>query len=340
MRAIGFLVFAGAVVLTIAAVSGCADSRKSRAQESASKPARLPVEGLCKPPEVPSADLAHKPGYRQFAVSVTNASGLPISGLKQSDFVVSEESRKFPIDYFREHEPVAIELLVDTSGSMEPKLSTVKSRLGNLVENLNRCDEVELFAFSAKPYLLQSFTTNHQMAAKQMELFHAYGQTSLYDATDVALQQLAEADYPNRTIILITDGIDNTSKATEEEVATRARKENVPIYAIGIGEPERSRYSFGALLVSADAERVDDKSLQTLSAASGGRTFIVPGTTEDAGNGFMNALSAIADTIARDYAIGVVIPKDATPGSVNVAVVNRPDLVVRARVITSNPYSP
>ncbi len=326
------------------AVSGCADSQQSRAearaQESAPKPARLPVKGLCKPPEVPSADLAHKPGYRQFAVSVTNASGLPISGLKQSDFVVSEESRKFPIDYFREHEPVAIALLVDTSGSMEPKLSTVKLRLGNLVENMNRCDEVELFAFSAKPYLLQSFTTNHQMAAKQMELFHAYGQTSLYDATDVALQQLAEADYPNRNIIVITDGIDNTSKATEEEVAAQAKKDGVPIYAIGIGEPERNRYSFRALLVSADAERVDDKSLQTLSAAAGGRTFIVPGTTEDAGNGFMNALSAIADTIARNYAIGVVIPKEAMPGSVNVAVVNRPDLVVRARVITSNPYSP
>jgi VWFA-related protein len=274
---------------------------------------------------------------------VTNASGLPISGLKQADFVVSEESQKFPIAYFREHEPVAIALLVDTSVSMETKLATVKLRLGNLVENLNRCDEVMLFAFSTKPGLVQAFTTDHQLVVKEMEDFHAYGQTAIYDVTKAALQWLVDADYANRTIILITDGMDNTSTATQNEVAAEARKDGVPIYAVGIGDPnapDGMSVAIGPFTVGGDqAERVDAKSLNALSAAAGGRTFIVPGTTADAGNGFMNALSAIADTIARDYAIGVVIPKDATPGSVNIAVVNRPDLVVGARLITSNPHS-
>src|SRR5437899_3891588 len=147
VRTLGVLIL-GAAAMMITAIAGCSDRGQSSAQaqnqESAAKPVRLPVEGLCKPPDVPSAELAHKPGYRRFAVSVTNASGLPVSGLKQADFAVSEESQKFPINYFREHAPVAIALLVDTSGSMEPKLATVKLRLGNLVENLNRCDEVML----------------------------------------------------------------------------------------------------------------------------------------------------------------------------------------------------
>src|SRR5690349_10069004 len=114
VRTIGVLV--GAAALMIIAIAGCADRRQSSApaknQESVAKAPRPPVEGLCGPPDVPSADLTHKPGYQQFAVSVTNASGLPVSGLKQTDFVVSEESQKVPIDYFREHAPVALALLV------------------------------------------------------------------------------------------------------------------------------------------------------------------------------------------------------------------------------------
>jgi VWFA-related protein len=343
VRAIRCLVL-GAAAVTITAIAGCADTQPSRAQaqkqEAAAKPARLPVEGLCKPPDVPSPDLARKPDYRQFAVSVTNASGLPVFGLKQTDFVVSEESRKFRIDYFREHAPVAIALLVDTSGSMEPKLAMVKLRLGNLVENLNRCDEVMLFGFSTKPDLVQSFTTDHQMVATQMEGLRAYGQTALYDVTNAALQSLEDADYPNRTIILITDGMDNTSKATREEVAAQARKHGVPIYSIGIGDPTEPEGRIGVAIgpfTVDESERVDAESLKAFSAAAGGRTFIVPGTAADAGNGFMTALSVIADTIARGYAIGVVIPENVTLSAVKLTILNRPDLVVSTRLITANP---
>lgn len=343
MRAIRVFV-PGLAALLIAAIAGCAERRQSSAQAqnqvTAAKPARQPVEGLCGPPDVPSAELAHKPGYRQFAVSVTNASGLAVSRLKQTDFVVSEESRKFPIDYFREHAPVAIALLVDTSGSMEPKLAMVKLRLGNLVENLNRCDEVMLFGFSTKPDLVQSFTTDHQMVATQMEGLHAYGQTALYDVTNAALQSLEDADYPNRTIILITDGMDNTSTATREEVAAQARKHGVPIYSIGIGDPTepegRISVAIGPFTVD-ESERVDAESLKAFSAAAGGRTFIVPGTAADAGNGFMTALSVIADTIARGYSIGVVIPENVTLSAVKLTIQNRPDLVVQTHLITANP---
>jgi VWFA-related protein len=344
VRAIGVFV-AGAAALMIIAIAGCADRLQSSAQaqnqESAAKAPRPPVEGLCKPPDVPSADLAHKPGYRQFAVSVTNASGLPVAGLKQADFVVSEESQKFPINYFRERAPVAVALLVDTSGSMEPKLATVKLRLGNLVENLNRCDEVMLYGFSTKPDLVQEFTTDHQMVAKKMEDLHAYGQTALYDVTSAALQKLEDADYPNRTIILVTDGMDNTSAATQPEVAARARKDGVRIYAIGIGDPTvpegRVSVAIGPFTVGDESGRVDAESLKAFSAAAGGRTFVVPGTAEDAGNSLMTALSVIADTIARGYAIGVVLPENEIPSTVNIAVVNRPDLLVSTRLITANP---
>jgi hypothetical protein len=197
-----------------------------------------------------------------------------------------------------------------------------------------------LFAFSNHPFLLQPFTTNHQAVINRMQLFHAYGQTALYDSTYAALEMLAHADYPNRTIILITDGMDNASATVQKGVAARAGKDGVPIYAIGIGDPEaKAGLPIGPLFVSSgdESERVDAESLKAFSAAAGGQTFIVPSTAEDAGNSFMTALSVIADTIARGYAIGIVIPENGNLSRVKVTVANRPDLLVQTRMIATNP---
>jgi hypothetical protein len=134
--------------------------------------------------------------------------------------------------------------------------------------------------------------------------------------------------------------MDNTSTATREEVAAQARKHGVPIYSIGIGDPTepegRISVAIGPFTVD-ESERVDAESLKAFSAAAGGRTFIVPGAAADAGNGFMTALSVIADTIARGFAIGVVIPENETLSAVKLTIQNRPDLVLQTHLITANP---
>lgn len=350
MRAIAISLLGARAALMITVIAGCANTQQSNAQaqnkETAASSTPRHVEGLCASPDAPPADLANKPGYQQFVVTVTDASGQPVAGLTQQNFVLYEESQNLPIDYFREDqndEPVAIALVVDTSGSMEPKLPVVKQSLGNFVENLNRCDEVVVFAFSGHTYLLLPFSIDHQLAAKRMELFHAYGQTTLYDATYNALQMLATADYPNRKIILITDGIDNHSTVTQDEVVALAKTDGVPIYAVGIGDPnavQQHSAAVGPFVVGPPDQRLDAKSVEALSAASGGRSFMVPDTGADAGKGFINAISTIADNIVQGYTIGAVVPADVTLSKINVAVVNRPDLIVRARLITTEKEQP
>jgi hypothetical protein len=182
------------------------------------------------------------------------------------------------------------------------------------------------------------FSTDRQLAADRMELFHAYGPTAINDAVEAALVQLAYADYPNRVILLITDGIDNYSLADQEKVVAQAKAAGVPIYAVGIGDPE-SKYHSGPIdkLIygDQDVERVDAESLKTLSASAGGQSFIVPATGEDGGKRFKNAILAIAESISAGYAIGAVIPSDVSLATINVMIVNRPDLVVRAHPIAA-----
>ena len=348
MRGIFISLLAAATALTVA---GCAGSRPAAAPpqiaQADAKPS--PVTGLCKSPDAPPANVAHEPGYQQFNVSVTDSSGRPIPGLTQKDFLLSyvmyaAGPRSVPVAYFREDkndEPIAIALVIDVSGSMTPKLPIVRQSLGDLVINLNRCDEVILYAFNTRTHLLMPFSTDHQMTASKMEQLRAYGQTALFDATNTALQNLEGADYPNRTIILITDGLDNSSSATEKEVAAQATKDGVPIYAVGIGDPiaqGNPDLSLGPFLLGGnDEDRVDAESLKDLSAAAGGRSFIVPATGEDGGKSLKTAVLAIADNIASGYTIGAVLPDGVAPSAVKMTVVKRLDLDVRARPIAASP---
>ena len=373
MRAIGISILGLGIGLMIAAFTGCTIEESSlhpETQQAGSSSSPLSVEGSCKSRDVPPPDVAHKPGYRQFEASVTDSLGWPVPGLTQRDFVLYAGSQTFPVAYFREHKndaPVAIAVVVDTSGSMMPKLPIVQQPLRDFVNKLNRCDEVALFAFNSKVYLLQPFSTDHEMTAERMQ-FYASGRSALYDAVDAALQSLERTDYPDRKLILISDGIDHASAATGEEVAARAAKDGIPIYAIGIGDPnapEKPGISIGPVqfgpyepvgtpvdvssygnlsthtaAVSGlrppapfGAFRVDAKSLEDLSATAGGRTYIVPASGQENGNTFETAIFATAENIAGGYAIGAVVPADVNPSAVKITILKPPGLTVQARPI-------
>jgi hypothetical protein len=74
-----------------------------------------------------------------------------------------------------------------------------------------------VLAFSTRTFLLLPLPTNHRTAVKRTDLLHAYGQSAPYDATNDALKILVDADYPNPVIIIITDGMDNSSTTTQEQ---------------------------------------------------------------------------------------------------------------------------
>ena len=372
MRAIVVLLLAVAAVLTVTGCTLKESPEQQPSEQAGSNSSPLPVERSCKSPDVPPADVAHKPGYRQFDVSVTNSIGWPVPGLEPKDFVLYAGSQTFPVSYFREHrndEPVAIALVVDLSGSMASKLPTVKESLGDFLKNLNPCDEASLFAFNSQVYQLQPFSTDHQTAAERIVLLNAYGKGALYDATNAALQRLEGTDDPNRKLILISDGIDNSSTVTEQAVAARATKDGIPIYAIGIGDPnapEKSGIAIGPLHIVGQSyipsgepivvgppgigehtvyvpgsqpawpatDRVDAKTIENLSASGGGRSFIVPSRGEVAGYSFETAILAIADNVAKGYTIGAIVPDGINPSTVKVSVVKLPNLDVQARPIS------
>lgn len=285
---------------------------------------------------LPSRQLKSQLGYRQVTVTVTDQQGRYVTGLQKGDFRLSIDGQDRPIEFFRQdlNTPVSIGILVDTSGSMQPKIAQAQAAISEFIRNLNERDDVFLFAFSSRPFLLQPFTTNHYLVLSRLELLHAFGQTSLFDTILDGLLMVQHGRYDKRALLVVTDGMDNTSQSNVAQVVAQARRMGVLIYSIGIGDPNAANLpgiALGPFLFGGNVDQVDARTLNTLSTETGAKTYIV----REVGDGAL--LRADCATISRElrqqYTVGFVAPDAARGGyrSIHVAVPGHPEVAVRVR---------
>ena len=74
---------------------------------------------------------------------------------------------------------------------------------------------------------------------RRLALLHAYGQTALFDVIMQGLQMVQRGRYDKKALLVVTDGMDNTSASTVNDVVSQARRMGVLVYSIGIGNPNR-----------------------------------------------------------------------------------------------------
>jgi Ca-activated chloride channel homolog len=285
---------------------------------------------------LPPHQLKSQQGYQQVTVTVTDQQGRYVTGLQRGDFKLMLDGQDRPIQFFRQdlNTPVSVGILVDTSGSMQPKIPQAQAAISEFIRNLNERDDVFMFAFSSRPFLLQPFTTNHYLVLSRLELLHAFGQTSLFDTILDGLLMVQHGRYDKRALLVVTDGMDNTSQATVQQVVAQARRMGVLVYSIGIGDPNAANLpgiALGPFILGGDVDQVDARTLSALSTETGAKTYIV----REAGDGA--ALRTACENISRElreqYTVGFVAP-DADRGgyrSIHVDVPTHPDVGVRVR---------
>lgn len=285
---------------------------------------------------IPMRQLREQPGYAQVTVTVTDPTGTYVTGLQKNDFKVFMDGQQRPIEFFRQdlNTPVSVGILVDTSGSMQPKIPQARAAIAQFLRDLNAKDDVFLFAFSSHPFLLQPFTVNHDLVMRRLELLHAYGQTALFDVIMQGLMMVQRGRYDKKALLVVTDGMDNSSSSTVNQVVAQARRMGVLVYSIGIGDPNASGLSvmIGPFaLGGTDIDRVDAETMHTLSTETGAKTYIV----RQAGDGELlrRACENISLELREQYTIGFVAPDAAAGGyrSLHVEVPGKSDASVRVR---------
>jgi VWFA-related protein len=161
--------------------------------------------------------------------------------LQKDDFEVFEDNQpRQVVDFSATNRgPVSVAVLLDTSGSMRgPNLTASRTLVDNLLEQLTHPgDEAALFTFDKTISHHVPFTRDWADIRGALRSAEGWGVTSLYDAIAETSRQVAERQAERRALIVITDGIDNSSERSAAEVSGLASGIDVPVYVMSISGP-------------------------------------------------------------------------------------------------------
>jgi VWFA-related protein len=216
-------------------------------------------------------------------VTVTDPSNRFVLGLEKQDFRIFEDSAEQKITHFSaEDAPLSVGLLVDTSGSMDLKLTTSRRAVTDFLKTMNAQDEAFLIQFSDEAKVVQPFTSDTGKIEQQLTALKAGGLTALLDAVDLGVKEMKTARNPRKALVIVSDGGDNHSRYTAADIRSVVKEADTQIYAMGVFEPN--------LLPGLAAEVISGpKLLAQIADQTGGRAY---GASE------FSQLPAIAEKIA------------------------------------------
>jgi Ca-activated chloride channel family protein len=173
---------------------------------------------------------------------VRRPDGTFVRDADRSSFRVEEDGKERPILDFDSpitvrSKPTTIVLVLDRSGSMrqDNKIDGMKRAVGSFVEGLPEGSRVAVIAFSSDIRLVCPFTTDKRRVLGAVEAIEASGATRYFDAVSAALK-LLEEETGRRAVLAMTDGQDTESQLPIEAVIDEARRLNLPVNTLGLGE--------------------------------------------------------------------------------------------------------
>ncbi|MGA3212626.1 MAG: VWA domain-containing protein [Terriglobales bacterium] len=204
-------------------------------------------------------------------VTVTDPMNRLVTGLEKDNFTVFEGNERQEIKHFSsEDAPISLGVIFDVSGSMADKIDKSRDAVVEFFKTANPEDEFFMITFSEKPEVLADFT--QKVEEIQGKLIYAVpkGRTALLDAIYLGVSKMRQARHQKKALLIISDGGDNHSRYTENEIKSMVKEADVQIYAIGIFDqsPRTVEEQSGPAL------------LTDVSEVTGGRAFTISDPNE------------------------------------------------------------
>src|SRR5262245_46543872 len=272
-----------------------------------------------------------------------NAKGGYVTDLAVGDFKVFENDHPQTIDRFSaDRRPLRIAVVLDTSLSMEGE--KLKSAIAAAVEFLNVLepgDEGLVVTFSDDVRIACDLTSNRSEMEAAIRKVEAKGGTSLYDAIFKASERLAEFE-GRRVLVVLSDGRDEAANGLEpgslhtlEEAQDRALRNEVMVFAIGLGKSLARDAKALKANPTARAEELDFfgrkplvSILEALAQTTGGTAVFAPGAGQ-----LRRSFEAVASDLRHQYALAYRSDDKRHDGAWRAikVVVARPDVAVTNR---------
>jgi Ca-activated chloride channel family protein len=250
--------------------------------------------------------------------TITDPEGKPVRNLKQNQFKILEDGKEQPISFFETEDiPFAAVILIDTSGSMESRISMARAAAINFLDGLRNEDQVAIYNFDTKVSLVQEFSNLRDISPMVFEL-KADGYTALNDAIYKAAEDLSKRPEKRRAIIVLSDGADNKSGKSSDKALKTALAINATIYTVDMTSPDEN-----------GRERMQNQgALKNFAEKSGGKFVAAPGGTI-----LREAFKNIVAELGTQYTLGFQptnLNKDGKWRALEIQVA-KPNLKIRTR---------
>jgi len=241
-------------------------------------------------------------------VTVTDHNGKTIKGLRAEDFnILDDQTPQQIVSLATEDAPCSVGLVLDISGSMQNALNSAKGVAQTFFRTANPDDEFLLLTVSTQPAVTPGFTTDIADLEKTIELARPGGRTALIDTVYLGLNRMRVAHQPRRALLILSDGMDNQSRYSKNELMRVALEADVQIYTIIMDTASAggsNTVPFRPSLIRKPSDHAQETQgpdlLETLSDRTGGLHFRARNDAE-AKDAVIKAAQAIRDEYLIAY---------------------------------------
>ena len=170
----------------------------------------------------------------QLPVSVTDQTGHPVPNLGTDNFTVTEDGQPRQICRVTSNdEPWTIGFVLDNSASTASHLNWELASITGFLKFANPKNQYFVMGASRPPGLIADFTPLSQQLAAALAAVQPGHSTALLDAISMSIDKMKTAEHSRRALILLSDGGDNHSAHTENDVRSALRQSSLQVYFIG-----------------------------------------------------------------------------------------------------------
>jgi VWFA-related protein len=171
----------------------------------------------------------------KVSLSINGGEHGPVGDLNEDNISLFEDG--YRVNYINvlrdtsEKEYLYFIFSIDASRSISPRnLEEIKNAAKEIITKAGANDEFAIYRFNDEVQLLNSFSGNRAELIKNVESVTSHGSrtqllTSIYDSIEL----LAKAQKNRKAIIVFTDGIDEGSAVSSEDIVKFSREHGVPI---------------------------------------------------------------------------------------------------------------
>ena len=246
-----------------------------------------------------------------FPVRVRDKKGLAVAGLTEQDLTLKDQDQVATGLYFSPGaDRVALMFALDQSGSLRQIISQQREAALALFSHFGERSSVAILRFSDVPSLDTPFTNDSAAARAAFRFTAAPNQhTAILDAAARAVrafEELPKVRSERRIVVLISDGLDTSSRTSAENVINAALDQRVSFYVIHLPlfEPRDGRLEV----------RRPSKGFRELAEKTGGKYFLV-GDAKSAlapkPNDLTPIFQAIEEDLKSQYLLGFYISESS-----------------------------